>query len=59
MKCKHKNKAYGDSRGRIRPWVCRDCGQQGHVPDKLYDDDYYYTMIRHMQKGTLKGEEDA
>ncbi len=59
QKCTHKNKAYGDSRGRERPWICRDCGMQGHVADALYDKDYYDTLLRHVQAGTAHGKEFA
>ncbi len=56
--CKHDNKAYGDTQQRKRPWVCRDCGQQGKIADDRYSDDYYQTLVQHIQAGTLKGEEE-
>ena len=57
--CDHYNKSYGPAYSQKRPWICRDCGQQGHIADTLYNPDYYDTLIQHLQAGTLKGEEEG
>jgi len=59
MTCTHANKAYGHIMNGLRQWVCRDCGQQGEEPDEKYCKDYYKTLLYHLNKGTLKGKEEA
>lgn len=59
LPCTHSNKAYGPITSGMREWVCRDCGQQGEEPDEKYCKDYYKTLLRHLQAGTLKGKEEA